>query len=50
MTGYPISKIIERQVRLQDWPNSDWDYDPQFDVVFIRPGTRLFTYLALVLS
>jgi hypothetical protein len=50
MTGYPISKIIEQQVCLLDWPNTDWDYDPYFDVVFVREGTKLFTYLALALN
>lgn len=47
MTGYPIAKIIEWGVCLLDWPNADWDYDPNFDVVFVRPGSKLFTYLAL---
>lgn len=47
MTGYPITDIINWQICLMDWPHSDWDYDPHFDVVFVREGSKLYTYLAL---
>lgn len=49
MTGYPMSKIIG-QVRLYDWPECDWSYDPHFDVVFVRENTPMYTFLALKLS
>ncbi len=47
MTGYPISDTIRWGICLLDWPNEDWDYDPYFDVVFVREGSKLYTYLAL---
>ena len=47
MTGYPISDIIEWKICLLDWPNEDWDYDPASDFVFVREGSKLYTWLAL---
>lgn len=47
MKAYPIASIIEWGVCLLDWPNEDWNYDAHFDVVFVRPGSKLYTYLAL---
>lgn len=48
MTGYPIALVIEHQICLLDYPNEDWEYDPNFDVVFPRPGSKLYTLLALL--
>lgn len=47
MTGYPISKICQWKINLLDWPNTDWDFDPNFDVVLVREGSKLYTLLAL---
>jgi hypothetical protein len=48
MTGYPIDKIIDWGVCLLDWPYSDWDYDTQFDIILVREGSKLYTWLALL--
>jgi hypothetical protein len=50
MTGYPISLIIDKGIDLHQFDCADWDYDPHFEVVFVRPGTKLFTFLALALN
>lgn len=50
MTGYPISKIIERNIDLFQFDLNDWEYDPNQDVVFIREGTKAYTFLALALE
>lgn len=50
MTGYPMSDVADSGVKLQDWSETDWSYDAFFDVVFVREGTPLYTYLALKLG
>ena len=47
MTGYPISKIIEWGIDLDQFDHIDWSYDPHFDVVFVREGSKIYTWLAL---
>lgn len=47
MTGYPISDIIEWGVDLMQFDSCDWDYDPTLDVVFVREGSKIYTWLSL---
>lgn len=47
MTGYPISIIIDRNIDLHSFDYGDWTYDPHFDVVFVREGSKIYTFLAL---
>lgn len=49
MTGFPIDKIIDRGFNLYSFDSSDWSYDPQFDVVFVREGSKIYTFLTLAL-
>jgi hypothetical protein len=48
MTGYFISDIVKWGVCLLDFDNNDWSYDPHIDVVYVREGSKLYTWLALV--
>lgn len=50
MTGYAIAKIIDRNIDLHQFDYSDWTYDANFDVVFVREGSKLYTYLALIFA
>jgi hypothetical protein len=50
MTGYAISEIIDRRIDLHQFDIRDWTYDPSFDVVFVREGSKIYTYLALALT
>ena len=49
MTGFPIDKIISRGFDLNSFDHNDWSYDPQFDVVFVREGSKIYTFLTLAL-
>lgn len=50
MTGYPISKIIDKKIDLHKFDYNDWNYDVNLDVVFVREGSKIYTYLALALD
>jgi hypothetical protein len=50
MTGYAMSEVVNSNIRLQDWPVTDWSYDAHFDVIFVREQSPFYTYLALKLS
>jgi len=47
MTGYSISEIINWGIDLGQFDPIDWTYDPHFDVVFVREGSKIYTWLAL---
>jgi hypothetical protein len=47
MKGYDMSDVIDWGVDLWQLDECDWHYDAQFDVVFPRPGSKLYTWLAL---
>lgn len=47
MRGYPISDIIEWGIDLSQFDEIDWSYDPNFDVVFVREGSKIYTWLSL---
>ena len=47
MTGYPISDIIKWGIDLMQFDLCDWEYDPKLDVVFVREGSKVYTWLAL---
>jgi hypothetical protein len=47
MTAYPISNLIEWGIKLTQFSESDWSYDPQLDLVFIRVPSKLSTWIEL---
>lgn len=49
MTCFPISQIIDRKIDLQSFDLGDWNYDPHFDIVCVREGSKIFTFLILAL-
>jgi hypothetical protein len=44
---YPISDIIEWGVKLDQFDDCDWTYNVNLDIVVVREGTKLYTWLAL---
>ena len=47
LRGYPIYRIIEAGIDLDQFDKSDWIYDPNFDLVFVRANTKIAVFLAL---
>ena len=50
LRGYPIARIIEAGIDLSQFDDCDWIYDPNFDLVFVRPNTKIAVFLALHFS
>ena len=46
--AWPMTKIIESGIQLDQFPESDWHYSANFDVVFVPKGSKLYTYLCLL--
>jgi hypothetical protein len=44
---YPISDIIEWGIDLGQFDRCDWSYNANFDIVVVREGSKLYTWLAL---
>jgi hypothetical protein len=47
MTGYPIRHVIEQGLDLDQFDECDWIYDANFDMVFVRPKSKIAVFLAL---
>jgi hypothetical protein len=47
MKGYDIADVIDWGIKLDQFDECDWTYDVNFDVVFVCPGSKLYTWLAL---
>jgi len=47
LQGYPIRHVIEQGLDLDQFDDTDWIYDPNFDMVFVRPKTKIAVFLAL---
>lgn len=46
--AWPMTKLIEHGVNLDHFPDCDWHYSANFDVVFVPKGSKLYTYLSLL--
>lgn len=47
--SFDMSEIISAGVDLTEFPDSDYSYDARTDVIFVRVGSALYTWLALKL-
>jgi len=45
-----MSEVIDNNIKLDQFNESDWSYDAHFDVVFVREGSPIYTFLVLKLS
>jgi hypothetical protein len=45
--SFGMSKIIESGVDLTQFSIKDYSYDPRMDVIFVRVGSPLFTWISL---
>jgi hypothetical protein len=46
---FDMSQIIGAGVDLTEFRDSDYSYDARMDVIFVRVGSELYTWLALKL-
>ena len=44
---FDMSKTIGLGVDLTQFSNKDYSYDPRMDVIFVRVGSPLFTWISL---
>ena len=47
MTAYPIAQLIDWGIKLTQFSPTDWSYDAQMDLVFIRVPSKLSTWIEL---
>lgn len=47
--AYPMSRVIEAGVDLTQFEDDDYRYVPNFDVIFVQKGSKLYTWLTMKL-
>ena len=48
MRGYPIRHILDRGIDLTQFDDCDYVYDVNFDIVFVRPKSKIAVFMALL--